>query len=105
GIVLEGTDSSFHQPRDLQGALGIPVLAAIPSIELESDMVRRRRRLRLQVLAAVLVAGIGIVGGGVTYMYVNGAPGFVAALLQGDEAEAGAPAEGASLDRERSHRG
>ncbi|MBW2417360.1 MAG: hypothetical protein JRH19_02380, partial [Deltaproteobacteria bacterium] len=105
GIVLEGTDSSFHQPRDLQGALGIPVLAAIPSIELESDMVRRRRRLRLQVLAAVLVAGIGIVGGGVTYMYVNGAPGFVAALLQGDEGEAAAPAEGASLDRERSHRG
>jgi hypothetical protein len=86
-LALEGADSSFHMVRDLQSALSIPVLAAIPNILLESDYsVRRRRRLR-NALAASLVVVISLAGGAATYMYVNGMPGWLNAVVFGEEPE------------------
>ncbi len=41
GLVAEVTDSSFHTSSELQTALGIPVLASVPRIMLESDRVAR----------------------------------------------------------------
>jgi len=62
GLLVESADTSFHGVRQIQSALRIPVLAAIPSIVLESDRVAARRRAFRQ---AVLVAGVvGLVLGG-----------------------------------------
>ena len=68
----------------------------------------RRRRLRMQdARRACSWPESGSWAAGVTYMYVNGAPGFVsiAAVAGETRVRPEAPAEGASLDRERSHRG
>jgi len=93
GILAEALDGSVHGARELQSALGVPVLISIPTIFLESDRVARtRRRLRI-ALAAASFAVFCLVGGAVTYMWVNGAPGFVQSLLSGEEET---PAQGAS---------
>ncbi|UCE87842.1 MAG: hypothetical protein JSU66_09095, partial [Deltaproteobacteria bacterium] len=97
GVLREVTDLSFHTARDVQLAFRIPVLAAIPGILLEADRrARRRRRVVLGFFASVVV-GIVLTGSAVGYIYVNGAPGFVASLLRGSEAAepAAAPAAAA----------
>jgi len=67
GLLVESADTSFHGARQLQGALRIPVLAAIPSIVLESDrMASRRRAFRRGVVAAGVV---GVVLGGSAFGY------------------------------------
>lgn len=58
GLLLESTDTTFHGARQLQGALRIPVLAAIPSIVLEADRFAARRRSLRRGLAAAGVIGI-----------------------------------------------
>jgi len=87
GVALEGVYSSFHVVRDLQLALSIPVLAAIPNILLESDYIVRRRRRMRNALAASLVVVISLAGGAATYMYVNGMPGWLNAVVFGEESE------------------
>lgn len=88
GILIESTDTSAHDARQLQSAFQLPVLAAIPEIWLESDRQRlRRQRLGQAVLTAGLVA-FALVGGAANYMWVNGAPGLLSAVLSG-EPEAG----------------
>jgi len=75
GLLLESTDTSVHGARELQSSMGIPVLASIPAIFLESDRARQRRR-RIQLgLAAAAVTLFCLVGGAATYYVVNGAPG------------------------------
>jgi hypothetical protein len=97
GLLVELLDGSVQGARELQAALGIPVLVSIPSIVLESDRAARtRRRLRLALAAATFTL-FCLVGGAATYMWVNGAPGFVQALIAGEEE----PAQGASLPVER----
>jgi succinoglycan biosynthesis transport protein ExoP len=86
-IALEGADSSFHAVRDLQTTISIPVLAAIPNIVLESDLVLQRRRRLRHVLAASFVVVVTLMGGAATYMYVNGMPGWLSAVLLGEEPE------------------
>ncbi len=88
GIGLETIDGSVHGPRDLQTALSIPVLATVPAILLESDrLLRLRRRLRYS-LAATAVVIVSLAGGAVSYIIVNGAPGFLQNLRgAGDEEE------------------
>ncbi len=95
GIVLEALDGSVHGARELQSALGVPVLASIPSIVLESDRARRTRQRLRYAFAAGSFAIFCLLGGAATYMYVNGAPGFIRTLLQSEEEE---PPQGASLD-------
>ena len=67
GLLVESADTSFHGARQMQGALRIPVLAAIPAIVLESDRIAARRRARRQ---GVVVAGVvGLVLGGTVLGY------------------------------------
>jgi succinoglycan biosynthesis transport protein ExoP len=102
-LALEGVDSSFHLVRDLQSALSVPVLAAIPNILLESDYILRRRRRMRNALAASLVVVISLVGGAATYMYVNGMPGWLNAVVFGEESEEEVE-QGVSLGREAGDR-
>ena len=77
GIGVETIDGSVHAPRELQTALNIPVLAAVPAILLESDRLARfRRRVRYSLAAAVVVL-FSLAGGAVSYVVVNGTPGFL----------------------------
>jgi uncharacterized protein involved in exopolysaccharide biosynthesis len=77
GILVESTDASVHTARQLQAAVGIPVLAAIPNILLEQDLaVVRRSRIRT-ALAAAAVLVFALVGGAANYVWVNGMPSFI----------------------------
>ena len=91
-VLLEAGDDSFHSARRLQAALRIPVLASIPSILLERDRaLRRRRRVRNLALASV-VTFVVLAGSGVGYVVVNGMPGPLRGLIEGEppaEATAG----------------
>jgi polysaccharide chain length determinant protein (PEP-CTERM system associated) len=83
-VLLEAGDDSFHSGRRLQGTLGIPVLATIPSILLERDRaLRRRRRLRSLALAS-LVTLLVLTGSGASYVWVNGMPDPIRSLLEGE---------------------
>jgi protein tyrosine kinase modulator len=94
GLLLEAIDTSAHEPRQLQGQLQLPVLVSIPEIWLESDRVRQRRRRIRQVFATAGLVAFALVGGAVNYMWVNGAPGFVSALVSGEKPPSEKPAEG-----------
>jgi len=72
GLLAEMTDSSLHTTNELQSALGIPVLASVPRIMLESDRVARSQRILRETLAAVGVVVFVLVGGIATYYFVNG---------------------------------
>ena len=84
-VLAEAADSSFRMVRDVQSTLSIPVLAAIPEIILESDRALRRRIALRNMLAASLVVVVCLAGGAVTYMYVNGVPGWLSAVIEGEE--------------------
>lgn len=71
GLVSEVTDTSVHTSSELQTALGIPVLASVPQIMLESDRVQRTRRVWRESLAAAAVVFFVLIGGGATYFFVN----------------------------------
>ncbi len=88
GVVLEGTDPSFHRQQDLQSSMGFPVLAVIPVIQFDSDLlaIARQRRMRMMVIAAV--TGFCLLGGVLTYLWVNGAPGWLSGILKGGEQNA-----------------
>jgi polysaccharide chain length determinant protein (PEP-CTERM system associated) len=88
-ILLEATDTSVHDARKLQTRLQLPVLASIPQIWLEADRaIQRRKRLRLAAATAAVVV-FCLVGGAANYVWVNGAPGFLQAVLVGDAGEEG----------------
>jgi len=72
GLVAEVTDTSVHTSNELQAALGIPVLATVPNIMLESDRVARSRRLWRESVAAIALVLFVLVGGAATYVLVNG---------------------------------
>ncbi len=83
GVVAEGTDPSFHQERDLQSSVGIPVLAVIPAIQFEDDLAKRRHTQTVRAFAMVGVTAFCLLGGFVTYMFVNGAPAWLSGLASG----------------------
>ena len=59
GLAAEALDPSFHTPRKLQERFGIPVLAAIPSLMLGSDLAARRtRRIRSAIFASAATLAI-----------------------------------------------
>ena len=77
GIMWESVDSSLHSARQLQTAVSIPVLAAIPKILLEADLAAlRRSRIRVSLGAAFVIC-FALVGGAANYLWVNGAPAFL----------------------------
>jgi polysaccharide chain length determinant protein (PEP-CTERM system associated) len=77
GIMRESVDSSLHSARQLQTTFSIPVLAAIPKILLEADLVALRRSRIRTSLGAAFVICFALVGGAANYLWVNGAPGFL----------------------------
>jgi polysaccharide chain length determinant protein (PEP-CTERM system associated) len=83
-VLLEAGDDSFHSARRLQAALRIPVLASIPSILLERDRAQRRRRRARNLALASLVTVVVLVGSGVGYVVVNGVPGPIQGLFEGE---------------------
>jgi polysaccharide biosynthesis transport protein len=91
GLVAEVTDSSVHTSSELQTALGIPVLASVPQIMLESDRVARSQRIWRESLAAAGVVFFVVLGGAVTYVLVNGFWAF-----GGSDSETATEAEEAS---------
>jgi polysaccharide chain length determinant protein (PEP-CTERM system associated) len=94
GLLAEVTDLSFHDSRSLQSRLGIPVLAAVPSVVLESDRaLQRRRRLRSLFGVAILTSFVLVASLAGSWI-VNGAPGPLARLLSGGLGEA--PVEGSA---------
>jgi len=75
-IMRESLDASLHSAHQLQAAVSIPVLAAIPTILLEADLAALRRgRIRASLGAAALIC-LALVGGAANYVWVNGAPHF-----------------------------
>ena len=84
--------SSFHTAREVQGTFQLPVLASIPRVVLESDRLRASRQRMLALVLAASLSAVTLVGAGVGYVAVNGAPGFISAILE-DEGE-GEPEQG-----------
>jgi polysaccharide chain length determinant protein (PEP-CTERM system associated) len=87
GILLESVDGSFHSARQLQSAIGIPVLAAIPRISLEADLAALRRSRIRSAIGATVITAFALTGGFINYMWVNGAPGFLSAAITDGEVE------------------
>lgn len=75
GLLLESADTSFHGARQLQSALRIPVLAAIPGITLESDRIAARRRMMRRGIVAAGVVGIVLGSSAFGYWWTNLAGG------------------------------
>lgn len=96
GLLAEVADTSIHTSSDLQAAVGIPVLVSVPTIMLESDRVERSRRMIRELGAAAAVVVICLVGGFLTYRFVNGSGGASEADA---ERESPAAVEGAHLER------
>ena len=96
-VLSEATDSSFRASRDVQTAFAIPVLAAIPKIVFESDRVATRRKLIGQLIAAGGIAFFCLMGGWVTYVYVNGMPPWLRSVVEDEEPSEVAPAAEAEI--------
>jgi len=77
GIMRESLDASLHSARQLQNALSLPVLAAIPKILLEADLAALRRSRIRASLGAAFVIGFALAGGAANYLWVNGVPSFL----------------------------
>jgi len=95
GLLAEVTDLSFHDPRSLQSRLGIPVLAALPPVMLESDRALTRARRVRTVFGAVVVTGVVLVGSLAGNWIVNGPPGPLARLVGGAAISEQVPADAA----------
>ena len=85
GVLVESADTSFHGAGELQSALRLPVLAAIPAILLDADraLVRRRRMRRFWYAASASGIVFLVALGG--YAYNNGLPGFRSRALTEEE--------------------
>jgi polysaccharide chain length determinant protein (PEP-CTERM system associated) len=70
-LLIDVSDSSYHEPRSLQTALRLPVLASIPAILLDPDRARIRRRNMREAFAAVAVTGVVLTGALAGYLVVN----------------------------------
>lgn len=84
GVVREITDQSFHTATDLQDSLELPVLGAIPVIELPAELARTRARLRRAVVGGAVV--LALLAGGTLLVYLlNGGGGTSTAATPGIE--------------------
>jgi len=80
-VLREASDSSFHSVADLQRTLGIPVLAAVPQIELPADRVRRLRLLRRFMGAGAVLFLVGT-GAAVAWHFLGDAEGSRSAAFE-----------------------
>jgi succinoglycan biosynthesis transport protein ExoP len=65
-VAAEKLDTTFHTVDDLRAFASVPTLATIRLILTPADI--RRQRWRMALLAAVLVAGVGLVAAGSYYV-------------------------------------
>jgi hypothetical protein len=88
-LLLDAADSSYHEGRTLQASLRIPVLSSIPSVLLDVDRQRQRRRNLRDAIVAAVFGGAVLASSLFGYVFVN-KPHW----LRGgaDEAAATAPA-------------
>jgi len=94
-FLLEAADTSYKSSRTLQEQLRIPVLASIPAVLLDSDRMARRRMHVRRALAAAALTSIVLVASVVGNWTVNGLPGPLRTLIEGQtEAEPAPPAAG-----------
>ena len=77
--LAEITDTSFHGIDDLRAFTSVPMLASIPPITTAADLLRRRRRAGLTVLAAAL--GVAAIVGALSHLARSN--GIVISLLSG----------------------
>ncbi len=96
-LAVELGDSSLHSGRSLQAVMGIPVLAAVPTIVLEADRAVRVKRLVRESLVAAAIVLFCLAGGALTYVYVNGLGGFTESGTQEPTKEAERGADTAAL--------
>jgi polysaccharide chain length determinant protein (PEP-CTERM system associated) len=92
GLLAEVTDLSFHDARSLQSRLGIPVLAAVPPVVLESDRLFARARRVRKAIGVAAVASLVLVASLAGNWIVNGPPGPLARLVSGAGAAPETPA-------------
>ena len=69
-LLRELSDRTFYSLRDLQSALELPVLGAIPVIRLPADLALARARVRRLVVAGVVILAL-IAGGTLAYVLVG----------------------------------
>lgn len=91
-LLLDAADSSYHDGRNLQSSLRIPVLGSIPSVLLDADRQRQRRRNLRDAVAAGLLGGAVLASSLVGYVVVN-KPQWLG--RGSDDAEVTAPAPAA----------
>jgi polysaccharide chain length determinant protein (PEP-CTERM system associated) len=91
GLLAEITDLSFHDARSLQSRLGIPVLAAVPPVVLESDRLFARARRVRKAIGVTAVASLVLVASLAGNWIVNGPPGPLARLVGGAPSAPEAP--------------
>lgn len=93
GVVREALGGSLYGVSEVQSALSIPVLAAIPAISFAADIERKRRR---KIWIAALACGFAFVnfGAGIGgYFYVNGMPGWLKPKVVEEVLEVPEPAD------------
>jgi polysaccharide chain length determinant protein (PEP-CTERM system associated) len=96
GVLTEALDTSPHDARQLQTRLGLPVLASIPAIWLESDRLRQRRGRTRAALATSGVVTFALMGGAMNYLWVNGLPRFLQVETEEEQPAPEAPAPAAA---------
>jgi len=57
-FLVEHFDDSFKSSEELEDALGIPVLSAIPKIDTQEDLERRNKNTQLTIVLACLAAAV-----------------------------------------------
>ncbi len=81
-LLREATDLTFHAARDIQAALAVPVLAAIPGILLDADRRALRHRRVVVGMGVAALVGAVLTGSAIGYVSVNGQPGFLKSLTK-----------------------
>jgi polysaccharide chain length determinant protein (PEP-CTERM system associated) len=78
-VLAEQLDTSFHTVDELRGFTKVPVLVSIPPLLTEADASRRRRRIALVAVSAMVCLPL-IVGS--SYLIAKGNAPFVGGVVQ-----------------------
>ena len=69
-LALELLDTSFKDATDVEKALGVPVLCAIPLLESELD--KKSKKLKTLLWTTALAVSILLIGAGMVYLLKKG---------------------------------
>ncbi|MCZ7586041.1 MAG: hypothetical protein M5R36_23440 [Deltaproteobacteria bacterium] len=68
-FLAEHFDDSFKNPEELEDALGVAVLSAIPKIETQADIERRNKGIQLAIVLGCLFAAVLVVLAVIKYTF------------------------------------